>query len=380
MEREETQPNVGSQVRASWNMSLDQINENIHSYDPHLQQVLKSAFLWCIDAKHPVSKPEFARRIGRSDNFVYKIYTGKYVNARTGDPIEPGSGLADSIRQFLELEKERQDSGPREFVMTPTARRIWTHCDLARESQTPAWIIGPSQAGKTWALDAYQDARNHGRTVKVRMQAASGLFGMVRRIASACGVSDRSNTPDLIGRIKKALSKDTLLIIDEMHELTFTYRAGSFFACTEVIREIYDEVQCGMILCGTYLLDSKVNEHRQAELEQLVKRGVHRLKLGCPTTKDVASILDHHGLAFPSRDQRDAAVLVDSAGHRQTHEDRPYELLRQTVKRDGLKAITERIRYASKLANKRHQDLEWKHFIEAHLIIQSGGEVHDDWK
>jgi len=46
-------------------------------------------------------------------------------------------------------------------------------------------------------------------------------------------------------------------------------------------------------------------------------------------------------------------------------------VLKTLALRDGLTAITERIRYARKLAARARQPLAWTHFVETHLSIQA---------
>jgi hypothetical protein len=41
-------------VRASWNFSLDKLRTNIAHCSPEGKEALVSAFLWCIDSRHPV--------------------------------------------------------------------------------------------------------------------------------------------------------------------------------------------------------------------------------------------------------------------------------------------------------------------------------------
>jgi len=201
------------------------------------------------------------------------------------------------------------------------------------------------------------------------MKAASGLGGMVRAMAHSAGISDKSNTADLIQRIKNASSPNTLWILDEVHLLANTYRKGSFFACMEVIREIYDETECGIALLFT-LLD-EVKAASQKELQQLWRRGVHKVPLpAMPTKGDLAAILEHNGLQFPEKDLK---ITVGGIV------DQPYEILRQQAKLNGLKAITERIRYARKLANKKAGPVSWTHFVDAHLRIQKQSIQEGEW-
>lgn len=380
-EKTSPQPNAGDQVRASWPFSLHDVRTNIAQYSQAAQDALVSAFLWCIDSRHPMPKPEFARRIGYSDNLVYKLYTGKYMHPGTGEKMDVPSKLVKAISEFLELEKERFQGGQTQFVLTPTARKFITGCDLARESQSPVFITGPSHIGKTWAAEYYTASNNHGRTAYARMQAASGLGGMVRRIATCVGVSDNANTAALVDRIKRALSPNMVLILDEVHLLTYTYRRESFFACLEVLREIYDEVQCGIVFSHTDLLLAKMREARNGELDQLFRRGVHRITLpSMPTKEDLTLIFTHHGLEFPAKELEVTVYAHDGRGKKIGISDHPYEVVRQLARQSGLKSITERLRYGQKLANKAQTKLAWDHFIDAHVRIAKQAQPTPEWE
>ena len=217
----------GNNVRASWQFSLDNVRSAIAPYSPRAKEVLIRAFLWCIDEAHPVTKPDFAARVDSSDNTIYKIYTGKYTHPTTKETLQPSLNLIAAIEKFLDLEKKRFTMGKTDLVLTPTLKQIVTACDLARESQTIVFILGPSHIGKTWGTERYYvPANNHGHTIYTRMEAASGLGGMVRAMARSVGISDKGNTADLVSRIKKAVTKDMLWILDEVHLLAHTYRRG----------------------------------------------------------------------------------------------------------------------------------------------------------
>jgi len=76
----------------------------------------------------------------------------------------------------------------------------------------------------------------------------------------------------------------------------------------EVIREIYDETGCGLVLCGTKLLFKRIEDNR-AELEQLLRRGVHKTVLADgPTKGDVEAILKVVGLEMMG--EKNANVLA----------------------------------------------------------------------
>lgn len=375
----------GDNVRASWRFSLDAIRPNIAHYSPHAKDLMIWCFTWCIDHKHPVHFDDFAarlnslgggKRIGAAPNTLWKLYNGTHKHPTTGARMEPSPELIKAMETFRKLEEERFKLGRVQFVMTPTAKLIHDGCKLAQESQTPVFIWGPSHIGKTWALHHFSEMNNHGRSPYVRMRAASGLGGMLEAIARAIGVSARTARSQLLERIKRALSQDMLLIIDELHLLMYTYRKESFFACLEVIREIYDEVGCGMILCGTNLAREKIEASRNNELEQIARRGVHRIQLPQgPTAGDIRAILEQgYELKMPRRKD---SVKVHIGG--QTIEERPYDILRQLSAREGLKAITERLRYARRIADNQAGPLGLEHFVHAHLLIMSEDAPASDW-
>ena len=275
----------------------------------------------------------------------------------------------------VEPQPRTTQNAPRDtFVLTPTAKKIHTACDLARESRSVVFVWGPSHIGKTWAVERYCASRNHhGPTVYSRMHAAGGLTGMIRVIAAALGVSSASRAAT-IARIKDALAPGTLLILDECHLLAHTARAGSFHNCMEVIRELHDHAKCGLVLIFT-LLD-RVRAASQKELQQLWRRGVHKVQLAnMPTKGDVAAILEHHGLNFPER-----TLSISIRAGRETLEERPYEILRQLARDEALLAITERIRYARKLAARANEKMGWPHFVDAHLRIAKNAEQEGDWE
>lgn len=360
--------------RASWPFSLDTIQQAMSPYNARAKQALIAAFRWCNDLAHPVDRRDFAPRVGINENTLYKIYMGKYRypedHAKAGQIIHPKEEFVARIEKWLALEKKRFSMGETEIVQTPTLKSAVTLCNLVRESQTIGFVVGPSHIGKTWALrDFYTPNNNHGRTIYVRLEAASGLGGMVRAIAGAMGISPKGNTQELIHRIKNGLTKDMLLILDECHLLAHTYRKGSFFNCMEVIRELHDVKGVGIVLSFTVLDD--VTAAKQKELQQIWRRAIHKLNLpAMPTIEDLTAILEHNGLKFPDKD-----LEIKIGGITE----KPRELLRQLARSEALKAITERIRYARNLAKKADKPVSWAYFIEAHLRIAKQADPAKDW-
>ncbi len=361
----------GANARASWRFSADHIQQALAHCTPERKEQLIWCFNWCI--KRGIWFGDFAKQVGYAENTLYKIYTGRHVNPKGGEQYDIPETLHAAAMQFRKLEVRKAKLGETEFIVTPSARRIWNGCDLARESRTPVFIYGASHIGKTWALREYTINNNHGRTVLVRVPSKAGLAGLVKALAEAVGVSAKANTPAMIERIKRALAPNHLVIFDEVHQLQYTYRKESFFACIEVIREIYDHVECGMVLATTNVFRGKFESAQKEELEQLFKRGVHKVQLGdIVRTEDLKPILDKVGLPWPGR-----RSTVEISGVK----DQPHEVLRKLAREGGLKAITERIRYGRRLAGNAGEPLSWTHFVHAHLIIETEAQQPvDDWK
>ncbi len=361
----------GANARASWRFSADHIQQALAHCTPERKEALIWAFQWSVG--RGIWFGDFAKQVGYAENTLYKIYTGRHTDPKSGESYDIPEKLHAAVMEFRKLEIRKAKLGETEFIATPSARRIWNGCDLARESRTPVFIYGASHIGKTWALREYTINNNHGRTVLVRVPSKAGLAGLVKALAEAVGVSAKANTPAMIERIKRALAPNHLVIFDEVHQLQYTYRKESFFACIEVIREIYDHVECGMVLCTTNVFRGKFESAQKEELEQLFKRGVHKVQLGdIVRTEDLKPILDKVGLPWPGR-----RSTVEISGVK----DQPHEVLRKLARDGGLKAITERIRYGRRLAGNAGEPLSWTHFVHAHLIIETEAQQPvDDWK
>ncbi len=361
----------GGNARASWRVSADHLHKHLRHCTPEKKELIHWAFMWCID--RGIFLDDFAAQVGYDRKTIDKIITGSYRDPRSGDLYDIPDKLAEAIRRWRKDQQAAAQLGDIDFVVTPTVNRIWTGCDLARESHTPVFIYGASHLGKTWALEHYAVANNHGATPMVRIPSSSGLGGMVRAIAEQTGVSPNGNVADLIERIKRALTKNQVLILDEVHQLIYTYRKESFFACLEVLRSIYDHAKCGMVICTTNVFRARIEQERKAALEQLFRRGVHRVQLGdIVLAKDAKLILAHHGLEWPEKKLQFTFGDIT---------EKPWEILRQLAREDGLLALTERIRYARKFAAKQRTALDWQHFVQAHLTLASNASAPaDDWK
>jgi DNA transposition AAA+ family ATPase len=368
--------NQGDNVRSSWRFSLGNVRINIGYMSPEAKDLLVWAFLWCTDVAHPIRFEDFCERVGYSPNTVWKMYSGKYLHPdSTADnrrPMDAPEKLLKAIRDLRRLELSRQKMGRSAFVMTPTAKRIYQACDLARKSQTPVFIYGASQIGKSEATAQYCIDHNHGRSVNVELEAVNGLRGLLQAVCLKVGQSPKGNTPDLINALKKAVTSDMVVILNEVHLLANVYRRSSFFACMETVRRIFvDHCKCGLVLVFTLLGYTAAEKDKARELEQIFRRGVHRVNLGDrPTLGDVGAIVRAWGLDMPAR-QDEVVLRTEGAEYRE----QPYVRLGQISKEDGLKAIVERLRAATELASDKEAAVTWEHWVKADLLIKKNAEA-----
>jgi len=366
--------NVGDTVRASWRFSLDAIRSNTAYMSPAAKELLVWAFTWCIDPAHGHRFDEFASRVAYAPNTLYKIYTGKYRHPESGVMMDAPEALMKAIRDFRRLELSRAKMGRKQFVITPTTKRIYWAIEQARKSGRPVMVYGASQLGKTAAFKQNCIDFNHGKTVLVEIEAVNGLRGLLQAIAVKLGISPQANTPDLIHRIKKALTPDMVLILDEVHLLANVYRKGSFFACMEQLRRLWDAVGFGLVLSYTNLGYARAEEERKRELMQIFRRGVVRVNLGdAPKAADVKCFVEAAGLDW---DERHTAITVAKGVS-----DTPFAALQLLAHEAGITAILERMRMAHELAADDDRTvITWEDFLRAHFAIAQCAEMPaSDW-
>ena len=356
--------NQGDTVRATWRFALDSVRSNIAYMAPEAKELLVWAFTWCIDSVHPIRFEEFCDRVGYNTNTVYKLYSGKYKHPDTGAVMEAPEKLLKAIRDFRRLEIQRAKMGRQRYVITPTSKRVYWAIEQARKSRRPVMIYGGSQLGKTEAFRQNCIEFNHGKTILVEIEAVNGLRGLLQAIAEKLGVSPNANTPDLISRIKKALTPDMVLILDEVHLLANVYRAGSFFACMEELRRIWDSVRFGLVLSYTDLGFAKAERERKRELVQVFRRSIMNVNLGPePTAGDVRAVTESYGLSWGER--HDEIEIAKGVA------DTPFAAVKQLAQESGLTSILERIRLAHELAaDDERTEITWRDFLIAHFAIK----------
>jgi hypothetical protein len=392
-----------SALRGSWPFDLAIAQQGLTAYSDHERDIFISAYRWCTDPEHMMHLNDFAARVKSHANTLYKIFTGRYryqketiqrkgaleiraPHPKAGQTCPLPEGLIDKIENFLALERKRVALGANDLVVTPMIMAIRQFCNLIREIQQMGWIVGPSHIGKTWGLQLdYTPSNNHGRTIYVRLPAGAGrreVFGAIWQAMS--NSSTKGTVDELKFKIKNGLTRDMLLILDEVHLLYHHARPNVFFKVLDEIRELHDVKKAAIILVFTWLPDD-MRAAQDKQLQQVFRRAPRKLHLPkMPAKEDLKAILEHNGLNFP--DKKDVVTLkfeTEGADGKPTKEvitEQPYELLRQLAKNEALLAITERIRAAKVIANAKRKPVAWEHFVEAHLEIAAQAEAEGVWE
>lgn len=377
---DDLKPSDGDNARASWNLSAELLRPNMAHFAPDEIEALVSLFNWCTDERHPLSMAEAGARLECSAGLIYQLLTGKYRNPDKSKK-GPSKEFMRRLNAFLELEARKYAAAGLAFVETETAKKCFLACDLARESYSPVFLEGPSHVGKTWALRRWTSDPKNGPHFMVEI-VGPGKTSLVRTTARAFALSGKFTELDrLLQSIRHRITPKTVLVFDEVHLLDLA-RRDKFFQCIEWLRRLYDACQCGIVLSFTRLKD--INDEA---LIQLRRRCTHHIRLpAMPTKADIGAILHHNGFAgapvldgdrkvigntvFPPSDL--IITLGKSTGT-------PYEILRDQAARNGLKSITERIRYARKLADKGTGKIGWSHFVDAHLRIEKQAVQQGEW-
>ncbi|HEX2861178.1 MAG TPA: hypothetical protein VHN79_06045, partial [Lacunisphaera sp.] len=163
-------------------------------------------------------------------------------------------------------------------------------------------------------------------------------------------VSPNQRSGDLPRMLRRAFSDDMVLIVDEASRAAVGGRNTS--KTLDFIRSVYDESQCGVLLCGTNIFrDQMANEKMEPFLRQLHRRVLFRRQLpDRPTRADLNAIARHYQLPAATGDA--------------------YQLQLATITSHGLGVWLTTLTAAARNASKRGQDMTWAHVEKAHAFLK----------
>lgn len=347
------------------NISGDTVTLATEEYPDEHKLLARWLYAWC--KENDWSWKEAERETGLSSTTLYRMWCDKYrhpdfeIEEVKGEKVKrphPRAGqrisldsICERVGRLKELADERVHRKT-PFVETSVWRRISKLCREALVMQTIGFIFGQPQVGKTYALKEYARRNNHGNTIYVLMPASAGVQAMLKKIARACNISERTSFEQLRERVQDFLDGSKLLIIDEVHECFVSYRETSQMKCLSVLRQLQEESGCGMVLCGTDVFRNEIEKGQfKQSLQQLDMRGIWKLQLEKhPSWADLGLIWVHYKLGEPDKE---AAELVKWMGQQM-----------------GLSQYCKFLARGAQLAGKRGEKFGWKHFREVVAIAE----------
>jgi len=238
------------------NRSADQVRGSCRAYvdagritDEGLESIIK---LFNLGKQRGYSFDQTGALVEYSGATLSRLFAGKYEGAL--------DKVVKQINTYLELEAERAKMKSDRFIENSIWTKVSNLCDFAFKRNAIVRLVGPSQIGKTYCLKEYM-RRSNKQVCYVRIPAAPTLKLAVGAFAAAVGVNSSLRVDEARQRVAKAIGRNTLLIIDELHELVMSGGKGTAMKVIEWIREIWDNSECGMVLCGTRSLeDDLIND------------------------------------------------------------------------------------------------------------------------
>lgn len=282
--------------------------------------------------------------IRRDSSTAHRLFTGTY-----GAKYD---NLVDEIRSYHKITDMRGNRKVLEFVETSTWNKINKICNHALATQSPAFIYGESQIGKTACLEEWARRNNHGTSRLIRCPAAPILGTMLEELAAALYISSHGGKQsELRRRIINAVDSNMILIIDELHQAVIGCKSSSTIRIIEFLREIHDRRKCGMVFCGTNVLRTGIEEGKhQLVLDQFRRRGIVTLNLPAkPPSGDINKIAKAFELPPP--------------------EGKAAEIIAGMITTSGIGQYIKFLQSSSNLANKQQKPLSWDHFVTAYDAI-----------
>jgi DNA transposition AAA+ family ATPase len=256
-----------------------------------LEQYLIRTGLTCVD---------FARRINYSKQAVYNFGQGRYP----GNNAHICAAIRDFIAQHPIAAATATTGKLYETANVRTLRTAFYGC---LDNQHAGVVYGGPGSQKTFALkhliaelNRIDLAKNgHGRRAYY-VYSRQGIrpSDLLKRVAEACGSSPIGNTDRIIRNIRFDFGKrNILLVFDEAQHLTVD--------CLETVRELLDELNCGLLFAGSH--DLIRTFQRSIELEQWNSRVRTAVELPGITDEEADKIVHEE---LPAVNAKQLATLL----------------------------------------------------------------------
>ena len=287
-------------------MSAERVAANVDAYvrDGRITAEDKALVVWFFAEGKRLRLPSwdaYSNLIGYTGSgTASRLFNGRY---------EAGLGnILDAIRAYKKKMSDRLLFS-KTFFKTSVWKEIKGGLDLARAWHGIIRISGPTQIGKTTCLEHYRLQDPSQTVYTFRMPAMPTLSSVLVGLASTLGVSTSTrNIAMLNQKIAETLNEETLLVIDEVHQLAVKTNKELAKGLMEKIREWFDVSNFSLCLCGTgdmerYLFEDPVLKPWLAQMDERAVRAPIRLSGEIPSD-DLVMVAEAFG--FPPPD--DAAL------------------------------------------------------------------------
>ena len=167
----------------------------------------------------------------------------------------------------------------------------------------------------------------------------------VQDLAKVCYLKGDGGNAAIRSQIIAQFDAQTLLIVDELQQITLARTERDRLVVVEFLREIFDRSGCGMLLCGTNEAMHEMESGPTALwLRQLRRRGFRKIKLPSVAT--------------------DADILAFAA-HFELGEEMPAQVVEQVQSiavADGVGLLITYFQGAARMAASEQSMVTWEHF------------------
>lgn len=293
------------------------------------------------------SQSRASREIKKSSwSTLYRVWTGTY-----------GAGyesIIDSIDRVKIIVEQRAKLATIDFIETSVWHTISDVCDNALIGQEISTIHSDSQIGKSTAFGQYVKVNPGKRVILFRMPSVPNFSMFLNDFAAACYLARATNTNQMRQGILNSIDSRTLVIIDETHQLFLgAGKKSAPVAILEFLREVHDATGCGVVICGTNVLNDELTRGPRAKIfRQLMRRGIIHVQLPNSTPKD------------------DIKLAASKFGIIDKPDKEAFKLIADIDSDYGFGILLKVMKAASTLAGKKSTTPTWDHFVEAWVILQ----------
>lgn len=354
-----------------WHIASDVVHKATEKLADFERENIRWLQRYAAGGNHPMGSVAERLKKPNGDSYspdtIYQVLTGR--RTEQGVSVRQFADAVAAMRRRIAETESTLSSG---FVETRTTRKIWAVCRAARLKRRVAFIFGPPQCGKTSALTEYSKVYNHGETQFIRMPTRGALTNFLDEMATRVQVPSQRRENEMRRRILDCFDESTLLIVDEAHQ-SLMGRGESGAMTLEFIREIYDRRKCGVVICGTEVLEHQLRNNKI--LRQLWLRRSPGLVLNLTNTGVTDVELAQFAEAFelpPAPEDRVRVTYVipgpDGRKSQRTHSEVPAELQHRVVRADGLGAWCKLLEDARDLPGPK---MTWGKVIIAYCLAQA---------